>query len=200
MGKKSTNETDTFEYYLQHDRFINFLKSTKLYKGIYLSKEGIISLLFSSIVTAYIYFLISNFTKINITISLKEILRIILGGSFGMLGFLISGLAIITSCFDQKMISIIDKAQKYRHLLAIVFQFYYVGFIIGVLITISLLDYFLLFLPFKINIGWLILLTFINGYLFFYALIVTIMLLGTTIRLMNLRYYFWKKQGKNRNE
>lgn len=196
MIKKSTNESDEFEYYLQHDRFINFLKSTKLYKGIYLSKEGIISLLLSSIVTAYIYFLISNFTKINITISLKEILRIILGGSFGLLGFLISGLAIITSCFDPKMISIIDKAQKYRHLLAIVFQFYYDGFIIGVLIIVSLSNYFLLFLPFNLNVVWLILLTFVNSYLFFYALIVTIMLLGTTIRLMNLKYYFWKHARK----
>lgn len=196
MQKKAGDKSDNFEYYLEHDRFFDFLKASKIYKGIYSSKEGIISLVLSLILSGYIYFLISSFPKINMTANLTVILGIILGCSFGLLGFLVGGMAIITGSIDQETISIVDKAGKYKYLLAIVFQFYYDGFVIGTLILISLINYFLLLLPFKFSIIWLILLAFINSYLFFYSLILSIMLLGTAIRLMNLRHMFYKQVNK----
>lgn len=193
MTKNSGDKSNHSEYYTKHDRFFDFLKASEMYKGIYSSKEGIISLLLSIILSVYIYFLEKNFPKVNMTTNLTNILGIILSCSFGLLGFLVGGMAIITGSIDQETISIVDRAGKYRYLLGIVFQFYYDGFIIGALIIVSLINYFLLLLPFKFNMFWLTLLTFGNSYLFFYSLILSIMLLGTAIRLMNFRHMIYVK-------
>ena len=152
MCKETNDESKHFKYYLEHDRFLDFLKAKKTYKEIYSSKEGKLSITLSFLITFYILELVIDFPKLNITYKLTNILGIILGGGFGLLGFLVGGMAIIVGSIDQSTITIIDKDGKYENLLSIIFRFYYDGVIIGLLIIISIINYFLLMLPLKFNL------------------------------------------------
>lgn len=196
MSKKINNKSENFEYFLEHDRLLDYLKASKTYREIYSSKEGILSLALSCIITAYILILVIGFPKLNITNKLTNVLEVILGGGFGLLGFLVGGMAIIVGSIDQSTITIIDKAGKYKSLLSIVFRFYYDGLIIGILIITGITNYFLLMLPLKFNLFFLGLFTFFNSFLFFYSLILSVMLLGTAIRLMNLNHKFYEDKKK----
>ncbi|MEB3364931.1 hypothetical protein SDC49_26025 [Lactobacillus sp. R2/2] len=176
-----------------------FSQSKKTYKEIYSSKEGKLSITLSFLITFYILELVIDFPKLNITYKLTNILGIILGGGFGLLGFLVGGMAIIVGSIDQSTITIIDKDGKYENLLSIIFRFYYDGVIIGLLIIISIINYFLLMLPLKFNLLLLFLLTFLNSDLFFYSLLLSVMLLGTAIRLMNLNHKFYEEEINSQN-
>ncbi len=199
MCKETNDESKHFKYYLEHDRFLDFLKAKKTYKEIYSSKEGKLSITLSFLITFYILELVIDFPKLNITYKLTNILGIILGGGFGLLGFLVGGMAIIVGSIDQSTITIIDKDGKYENLLSIIFRFYYDGVIIGLLIIISIINYFLLMLPLKFNLLLLFLLTFLNSDLFFYSLLLSVMLLGTAIRLMNLNHKFYEEEINSQN-
>jgi len=194
MCKKINDQYEDFRYFLEHDRLLDYLKASKTYREIYSSKEGFMSLILSCLITAYIIILVTNFPKLNITNKMMSVLGIILSGGFGLLGFLVGGMAIIVGSIDQSTITIIDKAGKYKSLLSIVFRFYYDGLIIGILIIISIINYFLLMLPINFNLIFLGLLAFLNSFLFFYSLILSVMLLGTAIRLMNLNHKFYEDE------
>ena len=194
MCKKINDQYEDFRYFLEHDRLLDYLKASKTYREIYSSKEGFMSLILSCLITAYIIILVTNFPKLNITNKMMSVLGIILSGGFGLLGFLVGGMAIIVGSIDQSTITIIDKAGKYESLLSIVFRFYYDGLIIGILIIISIINYFLLMLPINFNLIFLGLLAFLNSFLFFYSLILSVMLLGTAIRLMNLNHKFYEDE------
>lgn len=195
MTKKINNKSKNFEYFLKHDRLLDYLYASKTYQEIYSSKEGILSLTLSFLITGYILILVVEFPKLNISYKLTNVLEVILGGSFGLLGFLVGGMAIIVGSIDQSTITIIDKAGKYESLLSIVFRFYYDGLIIGILIITSIINYFVLMLPIKFNLFFLGLFTFFNSFLFFYSLILSVMLLGTAIRLMNLNHKFYEDKN-----
>lgn len=49
-------------------------------------------------------------------------------------------------------------------------------------------------LPINFNLIFLGLLAFLNSFLFFYSLILSVMLLGTAIRLMNLNHKFYEDE------
>ena len=140
--------------------------------------------------------LVTHFPKLNISSKLTNILEVVLGGGFGLLGFLVGGMAIIVGSIEQSTITIIDKAGEYKSLLSIVFRFYYDGAIICFLIVISIMNYFLLMLPIEFNLVFLLILTFLNALPFFYSLMLSVMLLGTTIRLMNLNHKFFEDKSK----
>ena len=184
------------EDFLTADRFLDYLKATKVYKEIWSSKEGIISAVLSIFMMFFLGFIFTCIPKYNPTEDLLSVLGIIISGSFGLLGFLVGGMALIVGSISDDMLDIIDKGEQFPALLSIVFRFYYDGAIIGLLILVSLVSYFMLMLPMLYRKFFVYFLGFINSYLFFYTLLLSVMLLGTSIRLMILRHALVKKNQK----
>lgn len=178
----------TSTYFLTHDRFRDYFCETKMYKEVYQSKESWISIIIGGMVTYFTIFIV--LPVINPTNNFLNLLTIIVGGAFGLLGFLIGGMALIVGSISDRMINIIDEGKAFDQLLAIIFRFYYDGAIIGLLIFVSIFDYLLLILPIPFYPWLLGTITFINTYLFCYSTILSVMLLGTPIRLLLLRHKF----------
>jgi hypothetical protein len=177
---------------LSKDRFWNYLCTTGMYKELYSSKEGCISA-FLAVATAIV--LVSNAHFVSermFTSTISSLLAIILGGGFGLLGFLVGGLGILIGSISDKMIDIIDRGKKFKALLDIVFRFYFNGAILAIFIFLGIVDYLVLMFPFSINCVAVFCLGLATSYFFWYALMLSVMLLGTSIRLMILRHELTK--------
>lgn len=192
-SKEDENSEPNLEYFANNDRFIDYIRATKMYQEIWNSKEGIISVVVALIVSFFLIYIFAFIPKFNPTDNLLNILGIIIGGAFGLLGFLVGGMALIVGSISDEMIDIVDKGGQFKSLLSIIFRFYYDGVLIAMLIIVSFISYFMLMLPSVYNIILISILGFFNSFLFFYALILSVMLLGTSIRLMILRHSFSRK-------
>lgn len=183
----------TSKDFLKKDRFLDYLKATKMYKEILLSKEGAISLCFSIITCIYFFYLQKSIPSNELCNALFAILGIIISGGFGLLGFLVGGLGILIGSISDNMISLIDKNDKFVPLLGIIFRFYYDGTILAALIVICVIDYAFLLIPSALNVLLFSFMSIVTSYLFLYALLVSVMLLGTSIRLLLLRHSIYVK-------
>lgn len=182
--------------FLTADRFLDYLKATGIYKELWKSKEGIISAVLAVFTMLFLGFIFTSIPKYNPTEDLLNILGIIVGGAFGLLGFLVGGMALIVGSISDDILDIIDSGEKFPALLSIVFRFYYDGAIIGLLILVSLVSYFMLMIPMSYSKLLVYFFGFINSYLFIYTLLLSVMLLGTSIRLMVLRHTLVKTRQK----
>lgn len=182
--------------FLTADRFLDYLKATGIYKELWKSKEGIISAVLAVFTMLFLGFIFTSIPKYNPTEDLLNILGIIVGGAFGLLGFLVGGMALIVGSISDDILDIIDSGEKFPALLSIVFRFYYDGAIIGLLILVSLVSYFMLMIPMSYSKLLVYFFGFINSYLFIYTLLLSVMLLGTSIRLMVLRHTLIKTRQK----
>ncbi|MFD1431881.1 hypothetical protein [Lacticaseibacillus yichunensis] len=174
--------------FLTENRFINYLIATKMYKEMYRSKEGIISILLAVITTGYYCYLSSVISADSLTEALNSLLSYVLGGGFGLLGFLVGGLGILIGSISDEMIEVIDNGGMFQSLLGIVFRFYFDGAILFGVITCCIVDLSLLLLPGSFSLVWFCIAGWITAYCFWYALMLSVMLLGTSIRLMVLRH------------
>lgn len=182
--------------FLTADRFLDYLKATGIYKELWKSKEGIISAVLAVFTMLFLGFIFTSIPKYNPTEDLLNILGIIVGGAFGLLGFLVGGMALIVGSISDDILDIIDSGEKFPALLSIVFRFYYDGAIIGLLILVSLVSYFMLMIPMPYSKLLVYFFGFINSYLFIYTLLLSVMLLGASIRLMVLRHTLVKTRQK----
>lgn len=183
----------SIEDFYKKNSFIDMLLTSKKYKDLYWSKEAFISLLLSLITTALIFFMTDAPNFID---KIFNVLSIIIGGMFGLLGFTIGGLALIVGSIGIEIIQKINKLNKFKSLLSIVFMFYFVGAITGVAIVLLFLSYLILCLPFAFDLHIFLVITFIDGYLCYFTLIYSVMLLGSCIRLMILNYFYSDKFNK----
>lgn len=177
-----------------NSRFKHFLEATRMYTEMYSSKEGIASILLALVCTVVVCTATHYSEFTDLQGSILTLLGIALGGAFGLLGFLVGGLGILIGSISDNMISVIDKKNKFEYLLAIVFRFYFDGAILLLLIFISIFDILFILMPFEVNWILLIFLSLTTSYLFWYALMLSVMLLGTSIRLLILRHKFSGKQ------
>ena len=175
-------------YFLENDRFLDYLQKTHMYRETYASKEGIASVLLAIVSACYLVFAEHLVSGEVLSAALQTLLGIIIGGGFGLLGFLVGGLGILIGSISDKVISIVDKANKFESLLGIIFRFYYDGAALVILIGLGILDYMLLILPTSFNMIFLIVLALLTAYAFWYSLMLSVMLLGTSIRLLLLRH------------
>ncbi|MFK5276835.1 hypothetical protein ACI3RH_08150 [Lactococcus lactis] len=178
----------TIEYYYSHNRYLDFLKSTKVYKDLYRSKEALLCILLSILATSFIVYIVYlNPTK-DSSDKLLNLLTLSIGSITGLLGFIIGGLALIVGSIGKKLIDTINDSGKIVELLSIVYRFYFLGSILGGAITIHLFSYLLLLIPFEFNFIFLFCIVLISSYAFFFSLTSSIMLMGSCIRLMILQY------------
>jgi hypothetical protein len=111
-------------------------------------------------------------------------------GLIGLLGFIISGLAIISGTVGNKVTHQLIKHNKYESLLSILFSFYYIGRIIGMMIALLLLTYFLINIPLPFNLCLYLILCFFLCYGLLFTIFFSVSLLGTCINIFQLSYLY----------
>lgn len=174
------------EYLLKEETFQKFgfrksLKDTEVVKKIFLGLPSLfalgISLVFCIIVS------LSN----EIIDDLKSLILTLIGGTIGLMAFSLAAIAIVLSIIKDDFIVRISKIDlengkdnigKVRDLL---FYYYFSGFLD--LIVVFLLCFDFLILKIKICSCIAGILTFVTVYMVVIALMVSLMLIGTTIKI-----------------
>lgn len=191
MNNNHEKEDYDINYYMKNSRFFHLLKATKKYEDIYKSKEALLSLVLTIITIGTL-----SFSYINEEIfimqqdKLLDFVGIIIGGMFGLLGFLIGGLALIVGSIAPKIMEKINDNGKFNSLVKIVFVFYLDGMLIFATIVLMVITYIVLLSPFEYSFLIFLIMGSVNSYLFYYSLISSVMLMGTCIRLMFLNYLY----------
>lgn len=109
-------------------------------------------------------------------------------GLLGLLGFIISGLAIISGTIGVKVTQQLIAKSKFEALLGILFSFYYIGLIIGLLIFLVIIAYFLLLVNLPLNVFLFVLLSFVLSYGLFFCVFYCFSLMGTCINIFVINY------------
>jgi hypothetical protein len=186
-------DVNDIKYFYTKNRFHNLFFVTKKYKELVWSKEAFLTLILSSLLTWLLSYLISVNNPINGIISVIPILQalfpIVLGGLFSLLGFVIGGLALITGTISEKVILKINEKNNIQHLISVIFNFYFCGAITGFTIILAVFAYIITFVQLPFN--WFLFLPgcFIISYFTIFSIIYSVMLLGTCIRILLLRYH-----------
>ncbi|GAB6254512.1 hypothetical protein [Peribacillus sp. N1] len=202
MKKTPKNEdTNNIDHYYRNNRFFDLLFNTGKLKDLLWSKEAFVSLFFSITLTLLLAYLGITNNPVKGTNSIIPVLNtlypIIIGGLFGILGFIIGGLAIITGTISVELLTkIIDKNQL-KELMSIIFNFYFSGAVTGLTVILAILTSVVtsLQIPFEwyLFIPWSIVLS----YFVVFSIIYSIMLLGTCIRILLLKYFILKNDKKS---
>lgn len=111
-------------------------------------------------------------------------------GLLGLLGFIISGLAIISGTIGNKITTKIIQENKYKSLLSILFSFVYIGRLIGILIVVLITAYYLTSVPMSFNTYLFIGFVFILSYSLFFSVFFAVSLLITCINIFQLSYIY----------
>lgn len=187
---------DKLKDYVSHDRFWDYFKRSKMWKQIFTAKESIIG------------FLLAIITEILIVVDMDQIsyLRQVLDFKIGfiLLAIISVNCLIVTAInlasvirqTDYHFVMQLCKLHKYSFLMNIVFLFYYNAMLIGLSIVLSIINAILI--PNMLVTGWLFnVLIFLNLYLFYYMLILSVMLFGTNLRFISVINY-WRSAEKDK--
>lgn len=166
------------------------LKSTRIYEDLWDDSCSVISILFAAIVSIILTWNYNSYSVINLSTNLsdiKNLLSIILSGEFGMLGFLIGGLALTIGSITDNMLCVTDEKNNAELLLKLIFRFYFVGVFIvtTILYFIFVYLFFIFFDQFSLLKIYFFLLTGI--YLFLNSVFGSVQLMGTNINILILR-------------
>lgn len=205
MKKEKNKEDKTgIEYYYEKNRFFNLLFKTNKITDLFFSKEASISFILTLIIgITYLQILHGGFLfdgigyfSQNIIIVLEianEMLPVIVGGLFALLGFTIGGLAIVTGTIEKNVIDVMREKDKVDHFISVIFNFYFSGFILGVTIIFCIFTLIIIKIPSEFSYVFFILSSFLLIYMVIFAIIYSVMLLGTCIRIFLLKYYYQDK-------
>ncbi|MEK4707068.1 hypothetical protein [Bacillus sp. FSL R10-2780] len=214
MSEQKLNEDEKIlgqkdiEYYYRKNRFLNLLKDTNKHKDLWKSKEAFLSCVLAFVITLVLTLILFEISSLNYNTAITEkgvsnflesirpIILTVLGGFFSLLGFTISGLALLTGTIGAKVITKIREEKKIEHLMSVIFNFYFCGVIIGTTTILSLLTYLVTFVQMPLNMTLFYVWTFLYSYLIVFSIIYSVMLLGTCIRLFLLQY-FYTNQSKD---
>lgn len=197
------SERASFDHYIKpkNNRFMSLLSDTKKYRELYTTKEAGISFFLSSFTLLLLMIIYSGENWIDEIFYLDKLLSFlgtflltIIAGLFTLLGLSIASFALLTGSIDQKFLSIIEHDGKAYTFMSLIFNFYFTSFIIGISLTMSIFNFLLLNIPLDFSLVSFIGLTFINSYLVFFSIIYSIMLLGTSIRMLLFKFHKIKSQ------
>ncbi len=213
--KREQEKTNSIEYYFKNNRFYHLLRSSKKYKDLFYSKEAVVGFSLALVITTLLLTVLSGvsswsnvqliFTKnkldsVNIS-SVIDLLRVLLittfAGLLGLLGFIVTGLSILSATTSNKMIEAVNEEGKIKHLVNIMFSYYFTGGLIGITIVSLVVSYISTYLTFEMNKLTLFIWTVIVSYLCFFSIISCVMLLGTSMRFFLLNYWYYRKTTNN---
>ena len=138
------------------------------------------------------YFLIVTNSVASITLVTQNILLYTSMGLLGLLGFLVSGLAIISGTISNKVTFEIDAEGKFNSLISILFSYYFVGAVIAGLVVIFIGTYFIISIEAPLYKFIYIILDLILSYGFFFVIFSSVSLLGTSINIFRISYLYSK--------
>ncbi|MCT4543391.1 MAG: hypothetical protein N4A63_07600 [Vallitalea sp.] len=160
------------------------------------SFECYFSIIISMIISSLGYFIyqvngIQNFTSI--------IKNVILGFGFsliGLLGFIITGLSIMISTFDNKSIDTIRKSGRLIRLKSILFSFYFIGLVIGVEVLFSFILFFIVSIDISFNMTFYWISCLLYTYVASFVLLYSVSLLGTCFHMFFIKFGY-QESSKN---
>ena len=176
------------------------LMTTKKYKEFLFRKEAIVSLFFSLLICVVLIFLYKDVTDAAMTNTLKNILVMLIPGLIGLLGFLVTGLAMMASIITREAVRKIDEMEKAKSLAGILFSFYFEGFVIGLNILCMIFSYIILDFPASFNVYCLIGVSFFLAYIFWFSILYAISLLGTCINFFFVNVYYTGLADQKKDE
>lgn len=184
MLREKTKSRSVEDYFSTREtRFFRLLCRTEKWKELYSQAESVASIIISLMTVAFIYFAYRNIEFNRFIEMVMQIMQILIGATTGMLGFIISGLAIFTGTITDKLVKSIDSDEKIDALVGILFSFYFIGAVIGVAILFYMISYIFLWIELPFALCPFVIISLIVSYLFVFSVLYSVSLLGTCIRM-----------------
>ncbi len=191
MGMKKQNNIEDY-FSTKKTSFFALLRSTEKWEEIYNQAESKMAGVFSVIVLIVLCVAYYHSNFLEYMDLLKTITMFAIESSVGMLGFIISGLAIFTGTITNKLVENISSDNKADALIGVLFSFYFIGMIIAISVVVYLVVYIFLASDFVFSVFLLIIVSFICLYFYFFAIFYSVSLLGTCIRIFLVSYKYSK--------
>lgn len=167
--------------YFQYNSFSSMLSESKKYKELYKGHAAQFSFFVSVIITSLTIMLYYQLAPDKLTIMLSTLILAIAAGLIGLLGFLITGVAILAALITKQAMDVMDDEGSVHNLVGILFSFYFAGSIVAVAILMYLVTYLLLQFELDFIDVFYWFMSGIDAYLLVFSLIYTVALLGTCI-------------------
>lgn len=184
MAKEKLKIRKVEDYFsTKETRFFTLLLKTEKWKELYSQAESMASIVISMGFIVFVYFVYHNIEFNKFINMIMQIMQILIGAATGMLGFIISGLAIFTGTITDKLVKAIDSDEKIDGLVGILFSFYFIGAIIGFSILVYIVSYVLLWIDLPFALCPFFIISIVVSYLFTFSILYSVSLLGTCIRM-----------------
>ncbi|WP_277714383.1 hypothetical protein [Bacillus atrophaeus] len=165
--------------------------------------EGYFSVICSLVLVIICYKFINTNIENNmdyIVTTFQNMILYAIAGLLTMLGFVVSGLAIISGTIGYKVTHQMVLENNFKTLLSILFSFYYIGFIIGILIVSYIFCYFIMGINIQFNMPAFLLLALLLSYGLFFTILYAVSLLGTCISMFTINYFYSNTNGTTNEE
>ena len=190
--QKKLKKIEDFDY--KETSFFRLLCTTQKWKEIYNQVESKLAFLVSCAIIMILVFLFNNISEKEYNELIKDLLNIGLTTVIGLLGVIISGIAIFTGTITNKLVKNIDNDDKAVSLVGILFSFYYIGVIIGMSTVLYIIMYLFWYSHIEVSVTKIYLVGFILVYFYFYSIFYSISLIGTCLKLFFVSYKFSNKE------
>lgn len=121
-GVSSEIEDLNPEDLLDNPSFFKYFKETMKHRELYWSLEALYSISFSLIMASVLIWMFkidpNHFAKF-----INDLINILIGGYFGLLGFIIGAIAIILGLINHKLIDNMRRIKKFREFISLCFMF-----------------------------------------------------------------------------
>lgn len=181
---------NSIEYYYKHNRFLSLLKTSQKWKDLLLRKEAFVAAILSIISVAILFNIYKTLETTEFIGLMSGVVLELSSALIGLLGFMVGGIAIISGTISNKIMKNIDEEGKFKHLINIVFAFYFAGALVGLTLVIFIFTYLIMQTGWSISNFRVIGIVLACSYFFWFTIIYSVMLLGTCLRLMMLSYKF----------
>lgn len=194
MNKRINRRMSDFNY--KEVQFWSLLKSTGKWKELFTQKESIISAIVSIGIVITIRYLFITVSIEQFNELLQNVLNIAITTIIGLLGFIISGIAIFTGTITNKLVSNIDSDDKAESLIGILFSFYFIGAVIGISVVGFVFMYLFVYSTLDVLLWIIFTVGFVLAYLYFFSIFYSISLIGTCLKLFFVSYKYSEREKK----
>lgn len=107
---------------LKNPDFISYFKTTKKYREIFIGHDAYYSYIFS-LILSILLIIIYKIDVLHLIKFLNDFVGILIGGYFGLLGFIIGAVAIILGLINNQMIDNMQKLDRFDSFVKLCFMF-----------------------------------------------------------------------------
>lgn len=171
--------------FLVNNGYLHLFIKTKKWKEFHpKNKQVLIPILVGICLVVFTNSIKLNEIKINEI--LKNLSLYMISSFIGLLGFLISGISIITGTLNAKLVDIIEEYDFVDEIQGILYSFYFIGGFVLLNIVSYIFLYVLAYSENSINNSLIGLITFFMTFLSLFTLIFCLSLIGTCISMVSI--------------